>query len=352
MCLFPMEIWDVIFTLACDPRGITAAAISGVSWYFYKAIGPYRLTSLVIFGRSQIMAFNEAMKVMPPNVPRAKHLYIGFIPDSDIAETQQVCSSFIDGWIQHREEEEGQRSRQISHNKHLSTFANHPANYNNVQSDDVGGIISQHRDTLESLTYLMPVSTISFDMFGQLPNLRVLTIVCLRYKATFYGAPHHDPVRRRTQFPSLERLHLNYFDTTPLFNHDEFRRVAPNLTHLRISGRKCYPQYEKHPVRTKVLMQPILLSSQEQGPQVAHLRRILSNPSYEKRTVLIEPGHREDSRYGFFDALLDWLDVSTGGNAFWDQGNTVTIESLATRRAGLFSLSPWMHTHNPSRLIR
>lgn len=58
------------------------------------------------------------------------------------------------------------------------------------------------------------------------------------------------------------------------------------------------------------------------------MRGILSVPSYKERTVLLEPGHREDGRYGFFDALLDWLDVSSGGNAFWDRDNMVTIEDL------------------------
>jgi hypothetical protein len=61
------------------------------------------------------------------------------------------------------------------------------------------------------------------------------------------------------------------------------------------------------------------------------MRGILAVPSYRERTTLLEPGHREEGRYGVFDALLDWLDVSTGGNAFWGKGNRVIIDDLVNR---------------------
>ena len=134
-----------------------------------------------------------------------------------------------------------------------------------------------------------------------------------------------------TQFPLLERLHLSYFDTKPLFEHDEFRRAAPGLTHLRLSGRKCYPQLEKLPPRINLLVQMILMSGQEQQNLVPYMKRILSDEQYSQRITLLEPGHREEERYGFFDALSDWLDVSSGGNAFWGVANQVTIDELADR---------------------
>lgn len=329
--LIPIEIWDVILDLACDPRGLTAAAISRVSRYFNNAIKPRRLSSLVIYGESQIVAFHRAMKVMPLDVPRANHLYIGLIPDSYARGAHQVCHSVIDGWIQDLEETQDQRDRRISQHSKLSTFGPHPGHYVHIQWDDVGGIISHHRETLQTLTYLTTGSVITPDVFGWLPRLKDLTIVCLRYKSMFRHVGINHPLHQTTQFPILERLHLSYFNTKPLFDHDEFRRVAPKLTHFRISGRKCYLKYEKLPLRTKILIQPILLSSQEQEPQLRHLREILSVPSYEKRTVLLEPGHREDQRYGFFDALLDWLDVSAGGSSFWGRGNEVTVNDLAAR---------------------
>jgi len=331
VCLFPVEIWNPIFAQACDPRGKVAAAISQVSRYFYQVIGPYRFASLVIYGESQIVAFHEAMEVMPPNVPRAKHLYIGFIPESRVAATRPVCDAVIEGWIQHREETETQRDDRTNQNSTLSNFGMYPQEYDSIQGVAVAGIIFQHRGTLETLTYLTPVSYVNFEMFGCLSSLRDLTVVCLCYKSTFYEIHHSNPLHRQTQFPSLERLHLSYFDTKPLFDHNEFRRVAPKLTHLRLSGRKCFPQFEKLLPDTKVLVQVILLSSQEQPHQLGWLRRILSTQQYKQRLKLLEPGHREDCRYGFFDALLDWLDVSTGGNAFWGDSDQVTIDELAAR---------------------
>ena len=74
----------------------------------------------------------------------------------------------------------------------------------------------------------------------------------------------------------------------------------------------------------------ILMTSQEQQNLVLYTR-VLSNEQYGQRTTLLEPGHREEERYGFFDALLDWLDVSSGGNAFWGVANQVTIDESAAR---------------------
>ena len=322
----------------CDPRGKDAAAISKVSRYLYQTIAPYRLESLVIYGESQIRAFYEAMKVMPQHVPRAKHLYIGFIPDSavtaataDSVDCQEVCDAVVKGWIQHHEETPAQRDHRIRKNVTLSLFGFHPSEYTAFQQDIVGGIISEHSKTLQTLTYLNTVSHVGFEVFGHLPSLRNLTVVCLRYKSTFYEVPHNNSLHRVTQFPLLERLHLSYFDTKPLFEHDEFRRAAPGLTHLRLSGRKCYPQLEKLPPRINLLVQMILMSGQEQQNLVPYMRRILSDEQYSQRITLLEPGHREEERYGFFDALSDWLDVSSGGNAFWGVANQVTIDELADR---------------------
>jgi hypothetical protein len=328
--LCPTEIWDRIFSLVCDPTGMTAAAISRVSRYFYKIVGPYRLRSLVIHGESQIMAFNRAMKVMPSDVPRARHLCISLTSDN-VRNTQRVCHSVTDEWIRHIEETQDKRDLQRIQSGYVTEYGYYPPGYGyylpgcpSVQQASVNGIISQHRKTLKTLTYITTVSHISLEMFGRLPNLRDLTIVSL-----CYGSRFEKEFRRKTEFPRLERLHLSCFDTKPLFDYDEFRRVAPKLTHLRISGRECYPQYEKLPLRTMVLLQPIQIRSWEQERQLSHIRGILSVPSYKERTVLLEPGHREHGRYGFFDALLDWLDVSAGGNAFWGQDSTVTVDDLA-----------------------
>jgi hypothetical protein len=353
---FPTEIWDTIFAEACDLRGRNAAAISQVSRYFRQTIAPYRLRSLVIYGEKQIVAFHEAVKKMPPDVPRAKHLFIGLIPDSAVKDTRPVCDAVIDGWAQHRGETQTQRDNRIRQDTILSASGmrpegytvmqklmagvtslqrgatpKRPREYTHTQQTVVAGIIFQHSMTLQTFTYLSPVSHISFKMFGRLPHLKDLTIVCLHSKSTFYEVHHSDPLRRQAQFPSLERLHLSCFDAESLFRYDEFRPAAPNLRHLRLSGCKCDLEFEKFHPHTKVLVQMILMSSQEQRAQVFYVRRILSDQRYRERVVLLEPGHREDGRYGFFDALLDWLDVSTGGNAFWGAADQVTIDELAAR---------------------
>ena len=64
---------------------------------------------------------------------------------------------------------------------------------------------------------------------------------------------------------------------------------------------------------------------------VPYLRGFLSDQRHRERIVLLELGHREDGRYGFFDALLGWLDVSTGGNTFWGAADQIMSDDLAAR---------------------
>jgi len=321
--LFPTEIWNVILPQTCDLRGRNAAAIAQVSRYFYAVIKPYRFTSLVICGESRIAAFHEAMKVMPPDVPRAKHLYIALIPTG----TDPVCDAIIDGRI--RDRDPAAWMPWMRQNRDLPGFGIDPGKYTDIQRGAVAGIIFHHRESLQTLTYLTTINHIDFGVFGCLPSLRDLTIVS-HYEAVF-SQVHDSKYPRQAQFPQLARLHLSYFDFGPLFSHDEFRRVAPKLTHLRISGRKCYPELEKLHPDTKLLVQMILLTGQDRQTQVPHMKRILLNQP--ERITLLEPGRKEEKKYGLFDALLDWRDISAGGDSFWGDGDrqVVTIDELAAR---------------------
>ena len=272
------------------------------------------------------------MQIIPPDVPRANHLCIGFVPDSAAAGIKQLCDMTVDGL------KAGLRGgmripRWIGKMTTLHTHLVYPLEEEDagIQRNLVGGIISQHSETLRTLTYLTTVSNVSFEMFGCLQNLEDLTIVYPGHAMRFSEIRHNNPLRRRVQFPSLKRLHISNFDTQSLFDCDELRPIAPGLTHLRLSGRRCYPNLERLPVRTKVLIQPILILREEQQAQVSHIRRILSKRSYRERFTLLEPGFINYNAYGFIDGLVDWLDVSSGGNAFWNAENEVTIDELAAR---------------------
>ena len=126
------------------------------------------------------------MDVMPLDVPHVKHLYIGLILDSNVRDTEPVCHSLIEGWIRHLGEAQDQRELRIYW--HFSLYA--PLHHPIIQRDVVGGIISQHRETLEILTYLTTVGDITFEMFGCLPSLKDLTVVCLQSTSTFHEVNH------------------------------------------------------------------------------------------------------------------------------------------------------------------
>lgn len=85
------------------------------------------------------------------------------------------------------------------------------------------------------------------------------------------------------------------------------------------------------PSHTTALVQMILMSSWEQQKLDPHMGNILSNEQYIRRITLLGPGQREDERYRFFDAFLDWLDDSSGGDTFWGVANKVTIDELAAK---------------------
>lgn len=272
----------------------------------------YRLSSEVIYGESEIVAFNEELKTMPPDAPRSKHLFIGLIPDHDAEGARKVCNSILEGLVLGREETDNQRAERTRRNSHLSTFCPVLGYSPDIWQDSVGGIISQHRDTLESLTYLTTTNHIDFRIFGRLPNLRDLTIVRLGSDDMLYHAGRdNNRNRQHTQFPSLERLRLSHFAVSPDFMPDDFRHLSPNLTHLHISGRMCYPGFDRLPRDTRVWLQPILNSRETWRVGVPGFKRILAVQGDMERTTILEPVNSEEGIYGFFDALLDWLDVHT-----------------------------------------
>ena len=193
----------------------------------------------------------------------------------------------------------------------------------------MGGITSEHIKTLQTLTYLSIVSRINFQVFGHLPSLRNLTVVCLRYMSTFYEVHHNDLLHQKTQLPLLECLHLSYFDTEPLFKHDEFRCVSPELTHPRLSGWECYPQSEKLPSWTNLLVQTSLALDLEQQSLIPHedlFRRAVQSEGH-----LVGTGPQEilwawvlRRAFGLVRCLFRW-------KCILGVANQVTIDELVAR---------------------
>ena len=62
MDIFPVEIWHLIFSLACTGDGSTGRSLSLVSTRFRDISAPLKFQSIAITHWSQIIAFSQLLK--------------------------------------------------------------------------------------------------------------------------------------------------------------------------------------------------------------------------------------------------------------------------------------------------
>ncbi|EDR07253.1 uncharacterized protein LACBIDRAFT_298969 [Laccaria bicolor S238N-H82] len=73
----PLEIWEIIFSLACRDDGSTALALSQVSRSINFAYSkPYRYQSVALTRCEQIIAFGSVISSFPPELRRVKNLFV------------------------------------------------------------------------------------------------------------------------------------------------------------------------------------------------------------------------------------------------------------------------------------
>jgi hypothetical protein len=72
----PVEIWHLIFTLACTDDGSTGRSLSLVSTYFCDISAPFKYRSIAITHWSQIIAFSQFFCKLPASQKKTVYLFV------------------------------------------------------------------------------------------------------------------------------------------------------------------------------------------------------------------------------------------------------------------------------------
>lgn len=247
----PPEIWMEIFTYACTDTGITGRSLSMVSRFFHEASRPVKLQNIAIHGHEQMIRFHDLL-------------------DHTTLHFRNVRSLLVSSWWQEEEEppgwywhEDWDRHEDEDDDEDLFWKEQEAEARRRYWKEKVklergyvlGALKSILENTAHSLKILeldcpacyycgigaaFPGYTKALVMLPQLTDLTIYTnqTFCMG-DSSYLGYMHllDSCVPRIDSCPALRRLHLVY-PPIPLcfsFTH-HFRSMAPNLTHLLISG--------------------------------------------------------------------------------------------------------------------
>ena len=74
--IFPVEIWHLIFSLACTDDGSTGRSLSLVSTYFRDISAPFKYQSIAITHWSKIIAFSQFFFKLPASQKKTLFLFV------------------------------------------------------------------------------------------------------------------------------------------------------------------------------------------------------------------------------------------------------------------------------------
>ena len=74
--IFPVEIWHLIFSLACTDDGSTGRSLSLVSTHFCDISAPFKYQSIAITHWSKIIAFSQFFCKLPASQKKTRFLFV------------------------------------------------------------------------------------------------------------------------------------------------------------------------------------------------------------------------------------------------------------------------------------
>jgi len=266
MNVFPVEIWQEIFTLSCIDSGSTGRSLSLVCKYFRDISAPFKYQSLVIIGCQQVIDFCKVFSQLPDTEKTIKYLlvhcpyhilHVEGRPMPAVAGDSEERRQSEDAPAPDDEpsgESNNQRERPIDSDESLCN-AIYPINSgsssmegrttHNPQTDDgmqlelepfkaFHDILNGSSSTLKLLSVCWSSSDSRGQYYEILPPLPVLEELHFScdiingWEWWKYG--HKFPTS--SMFPSLRFL---CFLGDQGFNSIHLPIVAPNVTHLRFS---------------------------------------------------------------------------------------------------------------------
>ena len=213
----PVEILYLIFSYACTDDGHTGRALSLVSRNIRVLSRPYQFQSIAVYGDRQIAAFADLLETLEPASRCVRHLFL-----TDIRRAWMEDPGIPAGLDRFR-------------TANLLCLPGRPtAMFNADDLLRLVRLVSPHLNTL---------ALILFNPYGRnplslaFPSLTELTIHLTSLSVVaHWQEPHANaPDPEITACPSLRRLHV--IQNNPLHSNvpAAVSRIAPRLTHLRLS---------------------------------------------------------------------------------------------------------------------
>ncbi|KZP08182.1 hypothetical protein FIBSPDRAFT_939142 [Athelia psychrophila] len=211
----PSEIWRNISSEACTDTGFTGLSLSLVSKFVHAASEPVKLQSVALFGPHRITAFDSFLLEVPAHLRRVRYLFIS-------------CHSLPTDGVKASRRDQAEVEEQIT------------------------GAIRRILVNVAEYVEVLEIHAPSDTFYGgpNLPSLPIPLIPFPRLTDLATNGNSH-PMRRlvplhanmnsnseRSLYPRLRNWHLTQvpflFSNAEMF--DFISKLAPFLTHLRISG--------------------------------------------------------------------------------------------------------------------
>lgn len=350
----PYEVCAQIFALACRDSGYTGRSLSLVSRRIGEISKPLKFQSMSVQGHDQILAFSSILKKTPPAYRTVRYLFISSnnlhpTPNEDTFDERYELEELTEFTAASPPSSDcyDDSSQRTSANPDLERTQNSTKALGTAVAKAAQSILRQVSQSLEiletALSYHITSCVDDADPIS-LPHLKELTAhdrFSVGYRAQ--GSPIFAPCQK------LRRLHIARVSQMQTRGRDLFGdigRLAPSLTHLRVSG--LHQEYnfgtelelalgvELKDLDTKisipkaiarlpscvqmVVVKPDVRPAIEEscGPSettydtlLRHLRRLSEG---DDRVILLEA---PDGNPEVSELKLEWLDRVDGGKGCW-----------------------------------
>ena len=334
MDVVPTELLVEIFALACTDNGHTGRSLSLVSAYFHDVVQPVQLQSISVVGLRQMIGF---LKLLESKPRRVNHLLI--------ADRIEDLPPFAE-----RLQDQNSRIQEVRISR--AAYVRKITQY----YISILLLVAPHLHTFAIFLHFHDLVRVGVDYPGLIP----VTLPCLK-ELTVHGKVSKQSFATSFQAPHLERLHIAKYVSLPEDVPSTLSHIAPNLTHLRISGVSAWipngnlldalrsvanPSFSSDSQHLYPGLPIPQFSSKLQkviiGQRVSYVSGTRSNPAYHSHTVeglerlgmmctdgrlvvlqippyVNAPGYWDANRSGKLQQTeKDWLERINGGEGCWD----------------------------------
>lgn len=298
MVQFPVEIWDMVFRLACQDGGSTGRSLAQVSRYIRHISASVQYFSLTIRGAKQVESFLAMVDQAPPDSVRIQHLFIT-LPEENFIDNDDLTAT-------------------------LRRFYSGPASQLQTLFSSVNGGFNW-----EWLRAVLP--------FESLLHLESCAVVHTGVDHHLYFDSLLGSQTEEAHFPRLRRFHVSTMDQ-PNFNSARLTTRVPHLSDAILTGvlpatyfmdmtarsaiieilGKCFED-----LSSKIRRYTFNVSIKGATPAIVEAFQQCAE-ALQKEAEKIKPDAQLSMKYvpDFYNeacAYADWLDIIEGGDGCWKQ---------------------------------